>query len=269
MIYYLIIKIFYMKYTILTAILLSLIFSQCSTTKNSGTQKVISDIQPRFLTNYTVNPAPNGLDSVGIVFSVDQKGAITTIGNLNLKINSDSISVPQEVSASNISFKFLLDFLAIKNLDSATNLQIRDSIKVNTNFRIDNGVYTRFDPDINLLDAFNNKKSTIISNIRFLGLQRNRLYLIVEAIKSNVVNLSNIGNSSFAFDAEGKFRQLLKLNPGLAITKIRNNSLVYSTTSQRVIFYKLRPIEIDKVKGPEAGQIDVSLGDEMVKQSLY
>jgi hypothetical protein len=258
-----------MKYTIAASICLSLIFFQCGPTKETSTQKAIANIQPEFLTNYTINPAPSGLDSVGIMFSIDAKGAVTTIGNLNLKVNTDSVSVPQEVSTSNVSFKFLLDFLNIKNLDSTSKMSIRDTVKLSSKFRVDKGVKSRFDPDVNLLEAFNLKKPTIISNIKFLGLQKNRLFLIVETIKSGEVNLSNIRSSNFSFDTDAKFRELINLNPGVNITKIRDNSLVYSTPIPRVIFYKLRPINVDVIKGPEPGKINVSLSQEQVAGTLY
>lgn len=258
-----------MKYTITAATCLSLLLFQCGPVKETRTGKEIANIQPEFLTNYTINPAPSGLDSVGIIFSIDPKGSITTIGNLNVKVNSDSVSVPQEVSTSNVSFKFLLDFLNIKNLDSTTSLAVRDTAKLSSNFRVDRGVKSRFDPDVDLLKAFNSKKSTITSNIKFLGLQKNRLFLIVEAIKSGEVNLSNIRGSNFSFDADAKFKQLINLNPAVNISKVRDNSLVYSTPTPRVIFYKLRQIDVDVIKGPEPGQINVSLGQDQGARSLY
>lgn len=258
----------FMKYITLTAVIISLINLQCTSTKPT-TKRSISGTQINFLTNYTVNPAPSGLDSVGIIFAVDPKGTITTIGNLNLKVNSDSVSVPQEVSTSNVSFKFLLDFLAIKNLDSTARAAITDTIKMSTKFVINTGVKSRFDPDINLLDAFNAKKSTIISNIKFLSLQKSRLYLIIEAIKSTEVNLSNIRNSNFSFDATAKFKQLVKLNPEVNISNVKNNSLVYSTNTPRVIFYKLRPIEVDIIKGPNTEKFELSLGLDPAGTTLY
>jgi hypothetical protein len=233
------------------------------------TRKAIKELQPRFLTNYTINPAPNGLDSVGIIFSVDAKGATTTLGNLNLPINSDSITVPMEVSALEISYKFLLDFLAIKNLDSATNMSVRDSVKVNTDFRVNDGLLTRFDPSTDLNASFMAKRKTIASNISFLGLQKNKLFLIVEAIKSTQVNLSNITSSKFDFNADGKFKQLLHLNPAARISNLKNNSLVYTSNKPRVVFYKLRQIDIDNTKGPEGNGLLLTLGNDITTIALY
>src|SRR5436190_1041717 len=85
----------------ITAIALILIFGLNCTNQNKVT-KVIKDIVPDFLNNFSVNPNPNNLDTVGIIFSIDKSGKITPIANLDLRTNSEIVMVPKEIDSTNI-----------------------------------------------------------------------------------------------------------------------------------------------------------------------
>jgi hypothetical protein len=241
-------------------LLLALSFLSCNRKVNQITRSTTSE----FLKNFVLNPNPNELDTVGIIFSMDKHGQITAVGDLHLKTTTGLIVVPQEIDSSLVSFGALLSFLKLKDNDSLS-ARIHDSVKVLSTFKVKGGTQTRFNLDEDLTDAFNSRARNIFKNMKFMDIADSRLYLITETIRSPEVNVSRIKSIRGGVDVNAKFQNLIKGSPSVDLVKNKDNSLSYKLNSSPIIFYKLRKVNVEVIetKGPEGKILEFKLGDNV------
>jgi hypothetical protein len=256
-----------------TLVIASFILLVVQTPSCNEAKNKIDNLATSLLKNYSINPTPSALDTVGLIFSIDTNGRITPVGALDLHASKgDSVAIPYEVDTSNISFGLLLNLLNIKNFDSTTNIKAVDTIRVITTFKVDQGTISRYDVNLPLSNLFNAKKDIIAGNVKFLGLQNDPLYLILETIKSNQVNLTNLKTAHLDFDAEVQLKKLIELNPNANAKPSSAGGVKFSSTDSRVIFYKLRQINVNiiEARGPgDTTRVDLSLGPLVKKSGLY
>jgi hypothetical protein len=233
-------------------------------------KKPIDELVPKVLEKYSINPVPNNLDTVGVIFALDEKGVPTTIGNLEIATIRDSVIVPYEVNASEYTLGMLLNFLQIRGVDSL-HAGVSDTVKINTNFRVNHGVLSKFDPKQDLRQRFNRAADTIASNMAFLTLDTSRLFLVLETIRSNDVDLSNVSSSHHDVDVKAKIKKILDAHPHVNIKDSDSTGLTYHVGEPKVILYRLNKINANIVgaRGNNPGRIELSLGEVEARAGLY
>lgn len=240
----------------------------CKTPKVTTENK---EIVAEFLRDWSINPAPNNFDSVGVVFAIDPKGKMTMLGGLDLKTNSDSIKVPKEIDTVNTSFGVLANFLSLKNNDSIVNAGISDTNHVVTNFTVTSGIETEYDINTNIKVALKAKKDIILENQEIFDLKKSKIYLVVKTIKSANVDLSFQGDKTTSGGAFAKILQFLTITPHFNIRKKTDRAITYSGTQPLIIFYQLRYINMNILtpQGNQPKDVDLELGGTVSESSLY
>lgn len=214
---------------------------------------------------WTLSSAPNALDVVGVVFAVDENGNYKSIpgGKLDVKVLSSPVAITERSKTKNVSLGLLVKFLAIRNIDSSTNASVYDTAKLTASFVVNEGNLSRIDDDI--LKAFNQKKPVIESNIGVLGLDKSRLFIILETIQSSNVSIVLNKNKKWGTGMKAKVDKIVQASGGLNVDKKDNSSLVYKNAVPVTVFYKLNAINVFKLKGP-TDKYEVELGD-LVKEN--
>jgi len=250
-----------MKTKLLNLIFFTAFFLSCSPSREIIKNKQLDSY-------WTLQSAPNSLDTVGSVFSIDSKGVLTRIpgGALSLKVVNKPIELPEQSKMKDVSFGAMISFLKIKNIDSGANIHGRDSTHVHAQFKISNGIISI--PDDDLIAAFNKKSEIIAKNVKFLSLENQKLYLIMETISSNKINISFDRSYQQNIGASAKLKNLVKLNPEIRWSGNSTDDLVYDIKSPLVVFYHLRPININAIgnKGTDSAKIILSLGKKNIDQ---
>lgn len=250
-----------MSNSLIAVIFASLLFSACATRPPAP---------PPLDKDWTLNPTPNALDVVGTVFAVDEKGDYQTVpgGVLDLKVIHSPVALTERTKTKNVSIGLMVNFLGLEKKDSAAAISIDDSTRLNASFIIDHGELTRIDDDI--LAAFGKKKQLIEANIDVLNLQRSKLFIILETIQSNNVNIVLSKDKRRTAAASAKIKELAKLTGNAGVASSDNSSLVYNNPSPVTIFYKLNAINVYKTKEKDSGKTayEVELGKPVTTDSL-
>ncbi|MGZ3767865.1 MAG: hypothetical protein ACXVA2_24590 [Mucilaginibacter sp.] len=220
-------------------------------------------ITPKNIDNYwTLEATPNGLDTVGTVFAVDSKGTLTRIpgGTLKLKVSKQPIQLAQQSKVKDLSYGAVINFLQLKNIDSTAHVGGNDSSHLQAQFSLTNGMISI--PNDDMITAFNDKSKIIADNVKFLSLENQKLYIVLETISSNKVNITLDKTNTGAVEASVKFKTIFKVNPKIQWSGNIKDDLVYDLTTPLTVFYHLRPINVNVIgdKGTGAEKVVVSLG---------
>jgi hypothetical protein len=166
----------------------------------------------------------------------------------------------QQTKNKDVSLGAFVDFLGIQAKGSSANLDIHDSTKIRAAFTINDATMTVIDD--NIREAFERKEKLIVDNIKTLGLDNAKLYLIIETIRSPKIDISLTRSSSTNAGVSVKIVNFIKATPNAKVKVNANNSLAYELGSPLVVFYKLRGINVNVIgtKGSPDRKIAVSLG---------
>lgn len=226
---------------------------------------------PKNLDKYwTLSSTPNTIDQVGVIFGSNDKGEIVRIpgGKLDLVTKSGRTELSVRKQDKHLSINALVDFLALKSADSAStlSLSVEDSLKMLSNFSISKPILTVSDQDLTL--AFESKKKTIENNLKFLNLDKLRLYLILETIKSNQVDISLERRNEASLKLIAKISKTINLHPKVKINTSDDHKLQYTLTDTLTMFYHLVPIDINilKDRGPDQREVRISIGSPLSNQ---
>lgn len=215
-------------------------------------------------TYWTLASSPNSYDDAGVIFAVDSKGKITRIpgGRLEMKIDENDIKITKQNFDKYISIGATTDFLKIKNIDSTStgSVSAKDSIYLNVNFNVENGRLNILNG--NLKDAFNKKRELIESNVEILNLGKQKLYLILETIKSNKVEITFNKATIGEVNAEIKLKKILNTAPKANFKIITDNSLIYNLDEHLVVFYHLVPLKVNQVSRGDEKSYEVYIDAE-------
>ncbi|MGZ3814567.1 MAG: hypothetical protein ACXVJN_22465 [Mucilaginibacter sp.] len=219
---------------------------------------------PKNLDKYwTLEPAPNALDTVGVVFAVDSKGVPTRIpgGTLKLHVSKGSIALAEQSKDKIVSFGATVNFLQLKYTDSTAHVAANDSNHVQAAFKVTDGTIGAPGDD-DLRAAFDAKSKLIADNVKFLSLENQKLYIILETISSKKVNITFDRTSKGGADISVKFKSIFKANPAVSWSGNTKDDLVYDLGTPLTVFYHLRPIDVNVIgnKGTGEEKVVVSLG---------
>lgn len=219
---------------------------------------------------WTLESSPNGLDNVGVIFAIDSSGILTRIpgGSLTVQTLSSPVAVTQNTTTKNLSAGAIINFMTIKNIDSTSNLSFKDTSHLEATFQINDGIITVINDDIK--SRFEEKSSTIASNIVTLGLEKANLYLILETIKSPSVNITFDKVSKNSLTLATKIKSMIGLGGHFMKDETNNADLVYKSNQPLTIFYKLRSINVivENYKGTGQKKVDISLGSPIKSDEL-
>ena len=227
--------------------------------------------QPKKMdTSWTLLPAPNALDTVGTIFAVDSFGVLTRIpgGTLLLHISNNPIQIAEQSKNKTVSWGAMASFLGTKGLINGADASFNDSTTLEATFKITNGQLSSFDDD--LPKAFAKKSELIAHNVKFLKLEDQKLYLVLETIRSGDINISFDNTNDMKSNLSVDVEKLVKLNPHLSISLESKNDLVYKLDYPLIVFYHLRPIDVNVIsgKGGSQEQVNISLGDTIQNQQV-
>jgi hypothetical protein len=258
------------KLTPLIFVSICLISYSCDPSKKAADNIV----KPKPLTmdkEWTLEAAPNGLDNVGVIFAIDSTGAVVRIpgGALDLITTTEPVAVTQQTKTKNVSAGALINFLAIKYIDSTANLSLLDTSHLNATFSINNGSMTVIGND-NIKQKFSAQSSNIISNIKTFGLEKAKLYLILETIKSPNVTITFDKSSQKSASLAAKIKSMIGVDTHAKIDVTNNSDLVYTSNVPLTVFYKLRYIDVNVIgdKGTGNEKVDVALGNVVKNDEL-
>lgn len=257
------------KLNLSTLTLICLTIISCNSTK-----KAIQDI-PRATPitmdkEWTLAHTPTALDVVGVVFTFDSTGKPLRIpgGALKVKILSAPVAVTQQTFTKNVSAGAMVNFLAIKNIGSTSNLSVADTSHVNATFSIDDGIMTVINDDI--AKAFDENSETIKSNIKLFNLEKAPLYIILETIESPNVNISFDKSKAKSASLLASFKEIINANPQISTNSSAKTDLIYKNPKPVTVFYKLQSINVNVIgsKGNEPERIDLTLGKRVRSDEL-
>jgi len=249
-------------FTYVTCLLL-FVTSSCKDTDQPPQVKQID-------TYWTLLPAPNGLDTVGTIFAVDTLGTLTRVPGaaLPLHVSNNPIQLPDQSKTKSVSWGAIANFLGEKGLVDGANVSFSDSTSIKATFKITNGELSSFDDD--LPKVFDAKSEILAHNIKFLKLEGQMLYIVLETIRSRDLNISLYRTDDMNTKGSINLTKMVDLNPRLSISSESKNELNYKLERPLVVFYHLRPIDVNIIgsKGDKDSKIEVSLGRSDTVQSV-
>lgn len=252
-----------------TLLFITIILKACSTAHNVR-QAEAAVTNSATDNQLTLNPTPNSLDSAGLIIAVDRRGIRTAIpgGDLGLTKVPGIISIPQVVKTQNMRLGAVAKFLSATSGDSVARVSMYDSAHLNATFSVDQGTYTRLNGSLD--SAFETKRSIIERNIRFLNLEQNKIYLILETVSSTNVKIDIDRSNQAGLDALGSLKNWLNLHATAdKSTSIKKDIIYQDSKTPVVVLYKLITINIAKGRGNDpSSAVEVSLGNPVTASMI-
>ncbi|HTE33977.1 MAG TPA: hypothetical protein VK666_26535 [Chryseolinea sp.] len=244
-------------------------FYSCHTIKHLE-EKKIETIEGASGNHYTLNPSPNALDTVGVIFAIDKKGIPTIIpGSPVLTVKTSNITTPIIYRSKNTSLELASKFLKVKSADSLASVKFFDTLRTEISFKVSNGTLSRTPDDLS--QAFNAVKVAVGNNIKFLGLEDNTFYMILETVKTDSLEITVDGGSGTGGKAAAAFKKMIDLGVSGDTRTRYVNDLIYHKLGEPVtVYYTLRKINIGTTgtKGNSDYKVEPSLGDEEKKVNI-
>jgi hypothetical protein len=242
---------------------LTVTFFACKTTQGFEKKKT-ETIKTASGNHYTLNPSPNALDTVGVIFAIDKKGIPTIIpGSPVLTVKPSNITTPIVYRSRNTSLELASKFLKVKSADSLANAKFFDTLRTEISFKVSNGILSRTPDDLS--KAFNAVKDVVGNNIKFLGLENNTFYMILETVKTDSLEITVEAGSGTGGNAAAAIKKMIDLGvSGNTRTRYVNNLIYHKLGEPVTVYYTLRKINIGTTgtKGNSDYRVEPNLGVE-------
>jgi hypothetical protein len=236
---------------------------------NCGTKIPVVKPQAIDLKEWTLQNTPNSLDTVGVLIAIDKKGKKTRIPvTLEIPTTTGDVVIAEQSKTRDVDVGSLVKFLNVPGLDTSSNTSFNLNSQIKAGFDVNNAQISI--PNGNLLEAFNKKSRDIADNIKFLGLENNNVYMIIQTIKSPSVNLTLNKNSDVEVNFLAKIKQIIGNTTNAKVKVSGDQNLVYNLESPLVVFYQLRKINVNAIgsRGSNDLKVDVSVGSKVDTPAL-
>jgi hypothetical protein len=250
-----------------TALLTCLIIS-CKSTRVIENRD--NEVENSSESRYTLNPVPNQLDTVGVIFGIDKKGVPTVVpGSPALTVIPGNITTPVVVKTRKTSLSLAGKFLKLKSADSLASTKFYDTLRTTISFNTPNGILSRTPDDI--AEAFEKSKQRVINNIKFLGMEKQTFYMVLETVKTDSLVITVDASGGLGGKVSATIKKMIDLGiDGNTQTTYSNNLIYHKTNQPVVVFYTLRKINLNITgsRGTPDYKVTAELGDEVTSSIL-
>jgi hypothetical protein len=225
---------------------LSLLTCKAPNVANTSVEKCV-------LSQFTMLPAPNDLDSVGFVFAVDKNKTQLPITYIDVKVMKSGAELKNCSENRNVTYGALLDFVAAEQASINVDATIDRNRTINSTIALEGVKFNR----TLLLDMNANiqaKKKEIQAFIKNQPENKDlRYFLIVEAYKASKLKYKFDKDVTADAGFKASFENVATLNPSAKWNVGKEFQLEYELPKELNVFVKVYELKIkDSLVGEPA-----------------